>query len=184
MLQRANSSAAPAARGLGHRGLLLRRALPVSLSSPVPVWPHSERVQDPHPKRQSYEDGNRDRIRAAWSPDSGTSTSSGSQTPRCKTSPRQEALAPFHPSPNPNQATDRSRGGLRSYPRLRKTEPCSAKHKFYLNFMPVRPRGNKSSRSLLYLALVFLSTSHSQAYFNLPALPLYGRDKPEKQLSK
>lgn len=80
------------------------------------------RVQDPHPKRQSYEDGHRDGIWVSWSPHSGTGTSSGSRTPRCKTSPGgggAHPLAPFHPAPNPNQAIERSRGGLCSYPQLR-----------------------------------------------------------------
>lgn len=46
----------------------------------------------------------------------------------------------------------------------------SAKCKFYLNWMPIRVRGNKSTKSLLHLGLVFLSTSYRQAYFNLPSL--------------
>lgn len=57
------------------------------------------RVQDPHPKRQSYEDGHRDGIWVSWSPHSGIGTSSGSRTPRCKTSPGRGGAHPPGPIP-------------------------------------------------------------------------------------
>lgn len=60
----------------------------------------------------------------------------------------------------------------------------SAKCQLYSNRMPIRVQENKSNKRLLQLMLVFLSTSHSQAYFNLPFLTLYWRNEPGKQFFK
>lgn len=108
-----------------------------SRSGPGPSWPapppSSPRVpQQPHarasrfrtltPKGSPMKTGTGTESGFTWSPDSGARTSSGSRTPRCKTSPGgggAHPLAPFHPAPNPNQAIERSRGGLCSYPQLR-----------------------------------------------------------------
>lgn len=87
-------------------------------------------------------------------------------------------------SPKP-KSSHRCRGGQCSCSWLgNQIGSFCAKCKFYLNWMPTGVRGNQSTRSLLQLRLVFLSTSYRQAYFNLPSLTLCWRNEPGKGLSK
>lgn len=165
-VQGASCRAAGASSGQGcsHLPRLLHHQPSAHTTTP---WAGSGSLPQKSPSEKDTHFG---RTGSPWAAAPDVAMPAKARTPAGKSSHLGQSIShPLHAVPcksSKPKSSHRSRGDRCSYSWLgNQTGSVFAKYMFYLNWMPIRVRRNKSTKSLQLLGLVFLSTSYKTGLF-------------------